>query len=115
MNKVVLIGRLGKDANTKLTPKGTVVSRLRVATNEKRGEEKVVMWHNVVMFNRAKLAQYCYKGRLMFIEGRLTYSSNNIPYILAEKVRFLDSPKEPKEKALSDLPDILPEEITEPF
>jgi single-strand DNA-binding protein len=79
VNKVILIGNLGKDPETRSTPSGTAVTNVTVATTESRkdrqtGEQKeFTEWHNVVFWGRlAEIAgQYLRKGRQVYIEGSL--------------------------------------------
>jgi len=78
VNKVILIGNLGKDPEVKYTPQGTAVARLTVATNErykdKSGEwQDRTEWHNVVLWQRlAEIAgEYLKKGGKVYVEGRL--------------------------------------------
>jgi len=78
MNKVMLIGRLGKDPELRYTPNGSPVANLRIATDESytdRDGNKVdrTEWHTVVVFQRqAENCQaYLKKGSLVFVEGSL--------------------------------------------
>ena len=78
VNKVILIGNLGKDPEVKYTPSGTAVAKLTLATNErfkdKGGEwQDRTEWHNVVLWARlAEIAgEYLKKGGKVYIEGRL--------------------------------------------
>jgi single-strand DNA-binding protein len=80
VNKVILIGNLGKDPEVRRLPSGDPVVNLRVATTEtwrdkQSGERKErTEWHNVVIFNEqlAKVAeQYLRKGAKVYIEGQL--------------------------------------------
>jgi single-strand DNA-binding protein len=78
LNKVQLIGNLGKDPEIKYTPSGTAVAKLTIATNErfkdKGGEwQDRTEWHNVVLWQRlAEIAgEYLKKGGKVYIEGRL--------------------------------------------
>jgi single-strand DNA-binding protein len=78
LNKVMLIGNLGKDPEVKYTPQGTPVAKLALATNErykdKGGEwQDRTEWHNVVLWQRlAEIAgEYLKKGSKVYIEGRL--------------------------------------------
>ena len=79
VNKVILIGNLGADPETRQFPNGGIVCNLRIATTEKwkdkvSGELKeATEWHRVVMFRKlAEIAsQYLRKGSSVFIEGRL--------------------------------------------
>jgi len=78
LNKVMLIGRLGKDPEVKFTSSGTAVCNFSLATSEtfkdKSGEkQEKTEWHNVQLWQKlAEIAgEYLVKGSLVFIEGRL--------------------------------------------
>ena len=78
LNRVQLIGNLGKDPEIKYTPQGTPVAKITLATNErfkdKSGEwQDRTEWHNVVLWQRlAEIAgEYLKKGGKVYIEGRL--------------------------------------------
>ena len=79
VNKVILIGNLGKDPESRAMPNGKAVTNFSVATSEswrdkQTGEMKEqTEWHNVVMFDRlAEIAKdYLRKGSKVYIEGRL--------------------------------------------
>ena len=78
LNKVMIIGRLGKDPEVRYTKDGSAVANLRVATtetwNDKSGErQEKTEWHSVVLWGRqAEIAeQYLQKGRLVYVEGRI--------------------------------------------
>ena len=79
INKVILIGNLGQDPETKSLPSGSAVTNIRVATTEgwkdkQTGEKKeATEWHSVVFFDRmAEIAgQYLKKGSKVYIEGSL--------------------------------------------
>ena len=82
LNKVMIIGRLGKDPEVRYTANGTAIAKLTVATSEKwtdknsgQKQEKTE-WHRVSMFGKlAEIAgQYLKKGSLVYIEGRLQTS-----------------------------------------
>jgi single-strand DNA-binding protein len=77
VNKVILLGHLGKDAETKFTPSGTAVSNFTLATNrrwkdQQTGEWKEeTEWHRVVLWRSENRANYLTKGTPVYIEGRL--------------------------------------------
>jgi single-strand DNA-binding protein len=79
INKVILIGNLGQDPETRSTPGGSTVTNIRLATSESwrdkaSGEMKEqTEWHTVVMWNRlGEIAgEYLKKGSQVYIEGRL--------------------------------------------
>src|SRR6266404_3857986 len=77
VNKVILLGRLGKDAETKFTPSGIARSIFSIATNrrwkdQQSGEWKEETdWHNVVLWRSENLANYLLKGKQIYVEGRI--------------------------------------------
>jgi single-strand DNA-binding protein len=79
INKVILVGNLGQDPETKAMPSGMTVCNIRIATSESwkdktSGEMKEqTEWHSVAMFGRlAEIAgEYLKKGSQVYIEGRL--------------------------------------------
>ncbi|TWJ19476.1 single-stranded DNA-binding protein [Geobacter argillaceus] len=78
LNKVMLIGNLGKDPEVRYTASGTAVASFSVATSEryksKSGDwEEKTEWHNVVLWGRqAEVAgEWLAKGKTVYIEGRL--------------------------------------------
>lgn len=79
VNKVILIGNLGRDPETRYMPNGDQVTNITIATTESwkdkgTGEQKdMTEWHRVVFFRRlAEIAgQYLKKGSQVYIEGRL--------------------------------------------
>ena len=79
INKVILVGTLGRDPETKYLPSGGAVTNVSIATSEgwkdkNTGEkQEKTEWHRVVFFNRlAEIAgQYLRKGQQTYIEGRL--------------------------------------------
>lgn len=78
VNKVILVGNLGKDAELRYTPGGTAVASLRLATTDrykdKDGQWKEqTEWHTVVIWDKMaeSLAEYLRKGKQIYVEGRL--------------------------------------------
>ena len=77
VNKVILVGHLGRDAETKFTPGGVSVTKFSVATNrrwkdQQSGEWKEETdWTNVVLWRAENLATYLTKGTQLYVEGRL--------------------------------------------
>lgn len=78
INKVILIGRLGRDPEVKYTPNGSPVAKFSLATDEvfkdRAGEQqRRTEWHNIVAWN--KLAEICgeylTKGKQVYIEGSI--------------------------------------------
>jgi single-strand DNA-binding protein len=78
VNKVILVGRLGRDPETRYTGGGQAVANFSLATDEsykdKSGErQKRTEWHKIVVWGKqAEIAQqYLKKGSLIFVEGRI--------------------------------------------
>ena len=79
VNKVIVVGRLGSDPDTRYMPSGSAVTNVSVATSEswkdkETGEkQEKTEWHRVVFFNRlAEIAsEYLKKGSQIYVEGRL--------------------------------------------
>jgi single-strand DNA-binding protein len=82
VNKVILVGRLGKDPEVKTTPSGTTVAKFTMATDEKftdrNGErQERTEWHNIVAWSKLGeiCGQYLRKGKQVYIEGSLRTDS----------------------------------------
>jgi len=77
VNKVILIGNLGRDAETKFTPSGSAMTRFSVATtrswkDQQSGEWKEeTNWTNVTLWRQENVANYLTKGRQVYVEGRI--------------------------------------------
>jgi len=104
VNKVILIGNLGKDPEVRFTPSGQAKASFTVATTEKwkdqQGQlQQKTQWHNIVVWGKQaeNCGQYLAKGRQVFIEGRIETRSYDdkdgnkryITEIVARDVRFL--------------------------
>src|SRR5215471_18414303 len=78
VNKVILVGNLGRDAELRYTPSGAAVATLNMATtevwNDKGGQrQEKTEWHRVVLWGKSaeSLAEYLIKGKQIYVEGRL--------------------------------------------
>lgn len=78
VNKVVLVGHLGADPESRFTPSGVAVTTFNMATNEswknKDGEyEDRTEWHRIVLYGKAAetASKYMKKGQLTYVEGRI--------------------------------------------
>lgn len=106
VNKVILVGRLGKDPEIRYLPDGTMVTNFTMATDEsykdKNGEKvQKTEWHRIVAFR--KLAEICgnylTKGKMIFIEGKIQTRSwedkegvkRSTTEIIANDMKMLDS------------------------
>ena len=105
VNKVILVGRLGKDPETRYMTNGEAVTNVTLATSEnwkdKSGEkQEKTEWHNIVVWN--KLAEFAEKwlkkGKTVYVEGRIQTRSYGdegnkkyITEIVADSVQFVGS------------------------
>ncbi len=122
VNKVILVGRLGKEPELRYTPNGDAVVTLTVATSDEwkdktTGErQEKVEWHRVVLWRKlAEIAgNYLKKGSQVYIEGKLQTRAwedrdGNKRYtteIVAQNLQMLDSlPKEARPETLIKGPD----------
>ena len=78
VNKVILVGNLGRDAELRYTPGGAAVATLNLATtemwNDKQGQrQEKTEWHRVVLWGKQaeSLQEYLTKGKQIYVEGRL--------------------------------------------
>src|SRR5436190_23900681 len=78
VNKVILVGNLGRDAELRYTPGGAAVATLNLATTEtwkdKEGQKKEdTQWHRVILWGKTAetLQDYLTKGKQIYVEGRL--------------------------------------------
>ena len=106
INKVILVGNLGADPETRYTPSGTAITSIRVATSEswkdkQTGEQQErTEWHRVKFFGRlAEIAgEYLKKGSQVYVEGKLRtdeYEKDGIKRystdIIADEMQMLGS------------------------
>jgi single-strand DNA-binding protein len=109
MNKVILIGRLGANPETRFTQTNTPVCNWSLATSKKiKGEDKTE-WHNIVAFSKtAEIAQqYLTKGSLVCIEGSIqttSYEKDGITkystQIICDRLEMLGGKAEQKEESV---------------
>ena len=108
VNKVILIGNLGRDPEIRYTPSGLAVANITIATSEswkdkQSGEtQERTEWHRVVFYQRLAeiVGEYLRKGSKVFVEGRLrttkwqdknTGQDRYTTEIIAENMQMLDS------------------------
>ncbi len=123
LNRVELIGRLGKDPETRFTPSGKKVCSFSLAVDRRwknvDGEMKSTTdWFTVDAWGRLGevVQQYLHKGRLVYLEGRLQtdrYEHDGetrfITKVIARQMQMLEKKPEEEEPALADPEDDLPE------
>lgn len=108
VNKVILIGRLGKDPELRMTASQLAVASFSVATNERKKDQSGnwvdhTEWHNISVFGKTaqNCSQYIKKGSQVFIEGSLRTrkwqdkegKDRYTTEVIANTVQFLDSKK----------------------
>ncbi len=77
VNKAILIGHLGRDAETKFTQSGVAMTRFSVATNRRIKDSQTGEWRdetdwvNVVLWRQENISQYLLKGKQVYVEGRI--------------------------------------------
>jgi len=114
LNRVEIIGNVGKEPEMRFTPSGKAVTSFSVAVNTKFGESDTTEWFSIVAWN--KLAetcnQYLVKGQQVFVEGRLQTRSwegqdGEKKYrteVIANQVLFLGKRKESETTEAEDVP-----------
>ena len=79
VNKVILVGRMGKDPEVRFTPSGAAVASFSIATDESYKDregvkQKKTEWHNIVVWGKAVesfVQPYLHKGDMIYVEGKL--------------------------------------------
>jgi len=104
VNKVILIGNLGRDPEMRYTPSGRPVARFSLATTEvwndaEGNRQERTEWHNIVVWGKQaeSCSQYLAKGRQVFVEGAIRSRSYDdkdgnrryITEIIGQRVQFL--------------------------
>jgi|SRR5208282_1229925 len=105
VNKVILIGNLGRDPEVRYLPSGNPVANFSIATSENftdrnGAKQERTDWHNIVVYGKQaeSCGQYLKKGRQVFIEGRISYRNYEakdgsgkryVTEIVAQRVQFL--------------------------
>jgi single-strand DNA-binding protein len=130
VNKVILIGNLGKDPELRYTPGGQPTASFSLATTEKwtdkNGQKQErTEWHNIVVWGKQaeNVNQYLKKGRSAYVEGRINTRSwddrdGNKKYrteIVANQIQFLGGgPGHPAGDAVTDSPETASKTVSEP-
>lgn len=106
VNKVILVGNLGKNPEVRFTPSGRAVAKFSIATTEswmdqENSRQERTEWHNIVVWGKQaeSCGQYLAKGRQVFIDGAIRSRSYDdkegnkryITEIVAQRVLFLGS------------------------
>jgi len=117
LNKILIIGNVGKEAEMRFVPSGKATTSFSVACNEKFGETESTEWFNIVTWG--KLAetcnQYITKGQQVFVEGRLqtrTWETDGVKHykteVIANRVLFLGQRQQTKETTTEDIEEEVP-------
>jgi len=121
VNKVILIGNLGRDPELNYTPSGQPVCNFSIATSEKWNDktgqkQEKTEWHNIVVWGKlAEICnQYLKKGRSAYVEGRITTLSwdgtdgvkRYKTEVVAQQVQFLGGQEQRSEQSYMEHPDM---------
>ena len=122
LNKVFLIGRLGKDVELSYTSTGKAVARFSLATSDKftkdGQKQERTEWHRVTVFDKQAeiCSQYLRKGSQAYIEGSIRYGEYEkegakvyTTDIIARNIRFLDSNSESSSAPVNNAPQSMAE------
>ena len=118
VNKAILVGRLGGDAETRHTQSGTPVSRVSLAMNrqwtdsEKQVHEETD-WIYIVLWNKENLAAYLTKGTKLYVEGRIQTRSYEDNGGVKRYVTEVELKPIPKSISRADVADFLVRAATE--
>ena len=133
LNKVQIIGRLGKPVEIKYSQAGNAIASFSVATDEsytdKNGQrQEATEWHNIVAFGKTAdiCGKYLDKGSLVYVEGKLRTRKwqdrdgrdRYVTEIHADNVRFLERKQEqapPQERAVTSRPQRAPQPAQQNF
>lgn len=115
--KLIIVGRLGRDPVVRNTPNGVIVCDISVAVSEKRGGKETTAWFRASVWNNdaENAGKYLHKGSLVLVEGRLTPDENGNPRVFkkqsgeagasyemtADRIKYLDSKQEAEEEIQS--------------
>lgn len=93
INKAILVGRVGKDPETRHLESGKQVTNFTLATSEKYKDKEETTWHNIVIWGKlSEVAdQYVKKGDLLYIEGKTSnssYESDGVKRYVTEIVAY---------------------------
>ena len=100
VNRVILIGRLGRSPELRHAQSGKSVCTFTLATDAGFGDNRKTDWHNITAFDKTAeaCAKYLRKGSMVYVEGRITYDAyekdgvrHTTTRILASDVRFIDT------------------------
>jgi len=107
VNKVILVGNLGRDPETRFTNSGSSVTNFSIATKESFADkggtrQERTDWHNIIVWGKQgeACAQYLKKGSSVYVEGRISYreyevkdgsGKRKVTEIVAMRVQFLTS------------------------
>lgn len=114
VNRVILVGHVGRDPESRFLPNGECVANFSIATSEKRkdkdgSKQEETVWHTVSFFGSVAevCAKYLKKGALVYVEGRITvrqYTSKDgtektVTEIRGDRMQMLGGKDEAREKA----------------
>lgn len=115
LNKAILVGNLGQDPEMRYTTDGTAVGSFSIATSYGSGDARKTDWHKIVVWAKTAefVKEYCRKGNMVLVEGRIQYRSYDdkdgvkryVTEIVASNIQLLSgSPKSDEENPQGDMP-----------
>lgn len=128
LNRVMLIGNLGKDVEARMTPSGVKVTSFRLATTEKYTDKngnkvEATEWHSVVCWRGLAevVEKYVKRGEKVYVQGRLktrSFEDKNgqtryVTEIIADDVLFLSQKNETKNSIKNEVSEIIDSRIPE--
>lgn len=107
VNKVIILGNLGRDPETSYTQSGMAICKFSLATSKKVKGEKVTSWHRCTAFQKTAelIQQYVTKGQQLYVEGELSYGSyekdgvtHHTTDIIVNQITFISQTKASKQQ-----------------
>lgn len=112
VNKVILLGRLGKEPESRTTQNGKMICSFTMATESGYGESKKTDWHSVTCFDKTAdaVSKYLHKGSQCYVEGRISYDTyegkdgvkRTSTRIIASDIKFIGSKSDNAQQPLQN-------------
>ena len=114
VNRIILLGNLGNDPDSRFTPSGDQITRISLATTWGSKDKSETTWHRVVFFGKTAetAAKYLKKGSQVYVEGRIQTSKftgkdgveRYNTDIIADRIQLMGSKDSSQQKGKSDAP-----------
>jgi single-strand DNA-binding protein len=116
VNKIILVGRLGADPESRYAPTGMQIANFSLATNEKRKNEKHTEWFKIIAFDKlaSTVVALLKKGSLTYVEGRVQsrkYTDKagierTITEVIANGIQILEPREQENQEPLQESQDL---------